>query len=410
MFRPSLFFVDDEPNILSSVARLFHGDPVELRCFPDAKAALEAFAAAPPAVIVSDYRMPGMDGIELLERCRDACPGATRILLTGFVDMEAAIGAINRGSVYRFLRKPWEAVELKGAVLGAVAESIASKATDALSAYLGSLIGADSADSALAALRGFLGEPSGLGIEGLGVVAEGDVLPAAGGLSFDCPLAGGLVRAEVEEAEARIFREAGLEDRLASLVRTALSGCCLAAESAGAKARLVELSERDPLTGLYNRRAMAARVEAECSRQERYGAAFSALLMDIDSFKAINDRYGHAVGDAVIAGIGKIILQCCRTVDIPSRLGGDEFLVALPYTPAENAVTLAKRIQALAKGLGEELGLESGLTLSIGMAAAPGGSCGLDELIAAADSAMYEVKKAGKNSIAGPGGLISSEP
>jgi diguanylate cyclase (GGDEF)-like protein len=403
MFRPSVFFVDDEPNILSAVARLFRDAPVEPRRFGDAREALAAFTAEPPAVIVSDYRMPVMDGIKLLERCREAHPNSIRILLTGFVDMDAAIDAINRGSVYRFLRKPWDDSELTATVVGAAAESAASNATMALPAYLGSLIGVDSRESAIAALRGFLGEPGGLGIDDL---RFSDPAPAAaaeapneGASAFSCPLGGGTIAVGVDEAQIRAFREAGLEDRLASLVETALRGCRIAVESADARTRLVELSERDPLSGLFNRRAMAAKVDAECSRRDRYGSVFSVLLMDVDSFKLINDRYGHAKGDAVIAGLGDVIARCCRTTDIPSRLGGDEFFIALPCTLEGNAMALARRIQEMAAKLGKELGLEDGLTLSIGLAAAPSEKKGIDDLIASADRSMYRVKKSGKNAI-----------
>lgn len=397
MFHPSLFFVDDERNILSAVARLFHGSPIELRSFSDPQEALEAFSASPPAAIVSDYRMPGMDGIELLERCREISPNTMRILLTGYVDLDAAVNAINRGSVYRFLRKPWETPELKAAVLGAIAESIASRATNALPSYFSSLLGVESEDGAIAALRDFLGESSGLGIIDLG--HDEAQAPAEGALHLSVPPEEGPFCVDIDAVEVRTFREAGCEERLSSIVRTALGGCRIAAESAQARARIVTLSERDPLTGLYNRRAMTVKVQIEGTRQDRYGPAFSVLLMDIDSFKNINDRYGHAKGDAVIAGIGQVLLRCCRTIDIASRIGGDEFLVALPSTPPENAVILAKRIQEQAKLLGEELGLEEGLTLSIGVAAAPRPSCTFEELVAAADQSMYKVKRSGKNGI-----------
>jgi len=397
MFHPTLFFVDDERNILSAVVRLFHDAPVEMRSFSDPKEALEAFVASPPAAIVSDYRMPGMNGIELLERCREAGPSTMRILLTGYVDLEAAVGAINRGSVYRFLRKPWEAQELKATVLSAVAESIAARATNALPAYFSSLIGVESKEDAIAALKGFLGESSGLGIDDLRFEKAPPVTGET--LSFSHPLGEGLASVEIDAAEVRAFREAGFEERLSSIVQTALSGCRIATESAEARARIVALSERDPLTGLYNRRAMTAKVHTEGTRQDRYGPVFSVILMDIDSFKTINDRYGHAKGDEVIAGVGRVIMQCCRSIDIPSRLGGDEFLVTLPSTPAENAVILAKRIQEQSRKLGEELGLADSLTLSIGVAASPSPSCPLEELIAAADQSMYKVKRSGKNGV-----------
>jgi diguanylate cyclase (GGDEF)-like protein len=419
MFRPLLFFVDDEPNILSSVARLFRGESVELRGFGDPREAIAAIGEARPAAIVSDYRMPAMDGIELLERCGAASPGTVRILLTGFVDLEAAVGAINRGSVYRFLRKPWEAEELKLAALSGVAEAVASQATAALADYLGSLIGIDSKEMAVEALKGFLSGPSGLGIEDVLLEATPGPCPE-GELAFESLLGDGkgALTVRVGRAEAKLFEEAGLKDRLASLVETSLRGCRIAFESAQARTRLVELSERDPLTGLFNRRAMAARVEAESTRLDRYGTIFSVLLMDIDGFKHINDRYGHAKGDAVIAGIGSAIARCCRNIDIPSRLGGDEFFLALPCTTADNAVALARRIQEFTALLGEELCIEPRLTLSIGVAAAPTGSRGLEELIALADQSMYRVKRAGKDAVGsseggeeGPSsGATSSEP
>ena len=419
MFRPLLFFVDDEPNILSSIARIFHGESVELRGFGDPREALAAIGEARPAVIVSDYRMPAMDGIELLERCGAASPETIRILLTGFVDLEAAVGAINRGSVYRFLRKPWEPEELRLAALSGVAEALASQATTALSDYLGSLIGIDSKEMAVESLKYFLNGPSGLGIEDVLLEATPGPCPE-GELAFESLLGEGkgAVTVRIGRDEAKLFEEAGLKDRLASLVETSLRGCRIAFESAQARTRLVELSERDPLTGLFNRRAMAARVEAEGTRLDRYGTIFSVLLMDIDSFKHINDRYGHAKGDAVIAGIGQAITRCCRNIDIPSRLGGDEFFLALPCTPSDSAVVLARRIQEFTARLGEELGIEPRLTLSIGVAAAPTGSRGLEELIALADQSMYEVKRAGKDAVGGSmgtegessRGATSSEP
>ena len=101
-------------------------------------------------------------------------------------------------------------------------------------------------------------------------------------------------------------------------------------------AALVEESQRlatiDPLTGLMNRRAFAAAAQREIARSQRYGSPLSLLLLDIDHFKAVNDRRGHPSGDAVLAAMGHLLLRSIRTVDIASRWGGEEFVVALPST------------------------------------------------------------------------------
>jgi diguanylate cyclase (GGDEF)-like protein len=401
MIKPLLYFVDDEANILSAAKRLFRVSPIELRCFEEARNALESFVSDKPAAIVTDYRMPGMSGVELLERCRAERPGATRILLTGYVDLEAVVEAINRGSVYRFMSKPWKDEELRATALEGVAESLVGSATKALSAYLGSLIGVGSSDEAFERLELFLGEESGMHIEKPSIVQGPPPDSEGGGLVFSCPIGGDgeLILVRIEADYAPLFAGAELGENLRSIIDTALRGFRLATESAEARASLVTLSERDPLSGLFNRRAMTARIENECARQNRFGFPFSVLLMDIDSFKGINDRYGHGKGDEVIAGIGRIILRTCRTVDIPARIGGDEFLVALPHTEPKDAVHLAERIRGLAAELGKELDLEAGLTLSIGLSATVPGCKDIEEVISAADEAMYAVKRAGKNGI-----------
>jgi diguanylate cyclase (GGDEF)-like protein len=400
MFNPIVYAVDDEANILSSLTRILRGLPINLRCFDSPAKALEALGGEKPAAVISDYRMPGMTGTELLERFRERSPGTTRMILSGFVDIEASIDAINRGSVYRLVRKPWENEALRNAIMAGVAESIASRAAGALRNLLGGLIGASTAEAALDALARFLGEESGLGLDAPelpdsgkaagAACAEGELVLSATGRD------GTTLSVRVPECEAAVFEAAGMSRLLADLVESALTGLSIALETINARSRLVELSEHDPLTGLLNRRAMMSRIETECSRVERFGHPFSVLLVDIDSFKLVNDRYGHAKGDAVIAGIGKIISSGCRTVDIPARTGGDEFLVGLPETDVDEASILAARLGKGSVALGKELGLEDDLTLSIGIAAARKGSSKIEAVLEAADASMYEIKRSGK--------------
>jgi len=116
-----VLFVDDEENILHAVERLFMDEGVEVFTASSGKRALEVLAAHPEmAVIVSDQRMPEMTGVDFLEKSRVVASAAVRILLTGYADVNAAIDAVNRGGIYRYLAKPWNDEELLQTVKGAV--------------------------------------------------------------------------------------------------------------------------------------------------------------------------------------------------------------------------------------------------------------------------------------------------
>lgn len=108
--------VDDEPNILASLRRVLRGCDCRILTAPSGAAGLDVLRATPADVVISDMRMPGMDGVEFLERVHDDWPDAVRMLLTGHAEMGAAIAAINRGRIFRYLNKPWDDVELVATV------------------------------------------------------------------------------------------------------------------------------------------------------------------------------------------------------------------------------------------------------------------------------------------------------
>ncbi|MEW6427861.1 MAG: response regulator [Thermodesulfobacteriota bacterium] len=119
--NPTILFVDDEVNILRTLQRLFMDDAYDIVTAASGDAALALLRdGLRPAVVVSDQRMPGMDGAELLAEVRRLQPDCTRIILTGYADINAAVDAINLGEVYRYILKPWENEELKLAIRSAV--------------------------------------------------------------------------------------------------------------------------------------------------------------------------------------------------------------------------------------------------------------------------------------------------
>jgi len=166
-------------------------------------------------------------------------------------------------------------------------------------------------------------------------------------------------------------------------------------------ARLYEKAKQrantDELTGLFNHRYFHIRVEEEIARCSRFGDIFSLIMMDMDLFKHYNDVHGHLTGDEILAQFGKIIGQSSRTVDICFRYGGDEFAVILPGTPLEGATKVAERIRKGLESQTDTMGMPQ--TTSIGIASWPTDGVMREEIIRAADAALYYAKHTGGNRV-----------
>jgi len=153
--------------------------------------------------------------------------------------------------------------------------------------------------------------------------------------------------------------------------------------------QLAHLAAVDGLTGCLNWRAFRDRLEAEVGRSTRYPQPLALIMMDVDDFKSVNDRFGHQHGDAVLARVGESLRLECRATDMVGRVGGDEFAVLLPQTTLSEAQGIAARLHAL---FCQSDPLT--VTLSFGTAQLDPSNPSVDCLVAAADSAMYEVKAA----------------
>lgn len=158
----------------------------------------------------------------------------------------------------------------------------------------------------------------------------------------------------------------------------------------------------DSLTGCFTRRYFMARLEEEIFRSRREGTVFSVLLIDLDGFKDVNDTYGHLVGDHLLRELGKVLRASFRRNDVVARYGGEEFGVLMPGTQLKAAVAASERAKEkwldhplTVPGRGEVLHV----TFSGGLVEAGRGATGADEILAAADRALYAAKAAGKNRI-----------
>lgn len=168
------------------------------------------------------------------------------------------------------------------------------------------------------------------------------------------------------------------------------------------KEKLSELASRDGLTGLYNRRHFDGKIAEEVSRAARYGRELSLLMVDIDHFKAVNDRYGHQKGDEVLAAVAETLRASLRGTDIVCRYGGEEIAVLLPETSADNAARIAELCRAkIEAATMNSLGV--GVTVSIGVSSYAAGDTA-ELLVKAADGALYKAKEGGRNRV------VSSRP
>lgn len=163
--------------------------------------------------------------------------------------------------------------------------------------------------------------------------------------------------------------------------------------------QLQSAATTDPLTGLFNRRAMEERLKAEISRTQRHQIRTSVVEVDVDRFKVVNDTLGHAAGDRLLAELARILKAQARTLDSVGRMGGDEFLVILPMTTAQEAHAYVERVQAAVTRLAAERPEFGRPSLSMGIAEAPLHGQTPDAILAAADAALYRAKRGGRDAV-----------
>jgi len=168
----------------------------------------------------------------------------------------------------------------------------------------------------------------------------------------------------------------------------------------------LRLAVLDPLTGLYNRRYATQHLEKISQRSADTGKEFAVMMLDIDNFKQVNDRYGHAAGDQVLREFASRIQENLRGVDLVSRIGGEEFLIAMPDTTEAQARTASERLRRLIGKTAFQCPalratLPDGLTItvSIGVVLGQPGLMEIDDLIGQADRALYASKNDGRNMV-----------
>ena len=300
------------------------------------------------SAVVADQMMPGMTGVDLLQRSISTHPHAARVLVTASGSVDDVKDAVNLARIQRFLVKPFRPLELLGTVRGAVHEANLEEQNGRLLVELGE---------------------------------KNRLLARA--------------LSEVQTHERKL--EAEVERRTAELKQ--------------AVAMLEELALRDGLTGLYNHRFFQEALTAEVARAGRHGRKVGLIFLDVDHFKNYNDLNGHPAGDALLKQLAVILTNTGavpevrirgRISDITCRYGGEEFVIILPEADRQGAGIRAERVRALIQDFafaGRERQPGGQVSVSIGVAAFPEDAVTKVELVKAADDALLRAKREGRNRV-----------
>ncbi|APG28048.1 hypothetical protein A7E78_09490 [Syntrophotalea acetylenivorans] len=202
------------------------------------------------------------------------------------------------------------------------------------------------------------------------------------------------------EIHARTFEYQGQQVRVAA-VRDISSRKQAEQEQQRLLAEMAKLATTDSLTGIRNRKAFFQRLEEEIDRCKRYGHHLSLAMLDLDRFKAVNDRYGHPAGDVVLQTFSARISASIRSNDIFGRIGGEEFAILLPETSLKSAATLIEKLRQMIEVSDISLpdGQKVDITVSSGVSTSEGAGFDIDQIIKVADQRLYQAKNSGRNRV-----------
>jgi diguanylate cyclase (GGDEF)-like protein len=418
--KKKLLFVDDEPKIRTAFGRSVRRSGYETDLAIGGEHALLLVKEQDYPVVVTDLRMPGIDGLTLMVRIRAIRPATMFVVITGAPDLDLKADERIDGAIASVIAKPWDDSELLeslklayelqeqrlGEAAGAAAkipvlvidhnEADVRQMTESLNP-IAEVSACDRLEVALVKLRE----------QSFDVVVTKLSLPDARGLDAVTrvqrarPESAIVVVSEIEDDELAIQAlRFGAQDYLHARALTTeqlVRSVKFSRERKYVEGQLTELAHYDALTGLANRVTLRDRISVCLAKARRYKERCALLYIDLDFFKPINDTYGHEVGDVVLQQVAARMRAAVREYDTVARLGGDEFAVLLEELNNESPVEVAERILKRIRPpitVGDktlQVGASGGLSIY------PQHAETIDSLVRCADKAMYKAKAKGRN-------------
>lgn len=397
-------------------------------------------------LVISDFIMPGMKGDELLIELHNKDPDMVKILLTGQATLEGVKNVYENAGLYRYLNKPWEnhdfIITIKEALKSYHREKnlvhteekykrIFDRAVDGIfqttvdgnilvmNRAMAAILGYESPDEGIRMIDkvqdmyvhqsdrdNFLNQlynnKSPVEFEAEFFNKDKDIIwcEIHAGPVFnnkgDIEIIEGFARDITEKKLAQKQLEFYAQERERYLKELEQIVDERTKEIQEKNKELQRLSIIDRLTGLYNRHKLDEVLQDEYDRTLRYGNVFSLVIVDIDSFKLVNDTHGHQVGDTIIVELGNILINSIRKVDTVGRWGGEEFIIICPETPLNGAISIAEKIRTKVENF--EFPVVSHKTISQGVACFKEGDT-IENLIKRADECLYKAKNNGRNRV-----------
>lgn len=408
----TLLLVDDEEAVLHSLVRLFRNHGYQLLTAGSGAEALRLLENNEVQVILSDQRMPGMTGVEMLTEVRERYPEIIRMVLSGYSDISAISDAVNKGNIYKFLFKPWDN------------ELLLENIRDAFERFDLSLKGAQFS-------RIYENTVEGIIITDQNAVIQA-VNPAFSSITGYTPHeVAGKTPALLKSGnhDQLFYREmwAALHDngkwtgeiwnkRKNGEIYPEWLNITVVRDAQGRVSQYVALfsditqhkrseellrhqAYHDALTGLPNRLLFGENLELALAQAKRSNHGVAVMLMDMDHFKYVNDTFGHDYGDKLLVMVAQRLRSVIRKGDTLARMGGDEFTLLLPAVREPDEIT--KVAEKIFKEFSTPFTIEKNdftVTSSIGVSTYPQDGDSPETLLKNADSAMYQAKEEGRNS------------